>query len=115
MRQSSRSGSAPSSRPQSPARASGISMRQSSGSALPRHPLRMLPTSNEPGFRTATTLPKPSVAWLPSSSAAQGACDDQVLDLVRAFTDLENLRVAVEASDRRLEHVAEAAVDLDGL
>src|SRR2546421_9023696 len=115
MRQSSRSGSAPSSRPQSPARASGISMRQSSGSALPRHLLRMLPTSNESGFRTAPTLPKPSVAWSLSSSAAQGTRDDQVLDLVGAFADLEHLRVAVEARDRRLEHVPEAAVDLDGL
>ena len=38
-----------------------------------------------------------------------------VLDLVGAFADLEHLRIAVEAGHRRLEHVAEAAVDLDGL
>ncbi len=37
-----------------------------------------------------------------------------MLDLVGALADLEHLGVAVEARDRRLEHVAESAVDLDG-
>ena len=50
-----------------------------------------------------------------SRSAAEGAGDHEVLDLVGAFADLEHLRVAVEAGDRRLEHVAEAAVDLHRL
>ena len=59
--------------------------------------------------------PPPLAASEPSGSAAQGAGDHQVLDLVGAFADLEHLRVAVEAGHRRLEHVAEAAVDLDGL
>ena len=36
-----------------------------------------------------------------------------MLDLVRAFTDLEDLGIAVEAGDRRLEHVPETSVDLD--
>ena len=59
---------------------------------------------------------RPSAAWLAVvSSAAQRAGDDQVLDLVGALADLEHLGVAVEAGDRRLEHVPEAAVDLDGL
>ena len=50
-----------------------------------------------------------------TSSAAEGAGDDEVLDLVGALADLEHLGVAVEAGHRRLEHVADAAVDLDGL
>ena len=49
------------------------------------------------------------------SSAAQLAGDDEMLDLVRPLADLEHLGVAVEAGHRRLEHVAEAAVDLDRL
>ena len=47
--------------------------------------------------------------------SSRAARDHEVLDLVGAFADLEHLRVAVEAGHRRLEHVAEAAVDLDGL
>ena len=34
-----------------------------------------------------------------SGSAAQGASDHDVLDLVGPFPDLQNLRVAVEAGD----------------
>ena len=37
---------------------------------------------------------------LSSGSAAERARDDEVLDLVGAFADLEHLGVAVEASDR---------------
>ena len=71
---------------------------------------------DRPGSPTATTSPTPSAAWLAVvGSAAQGAGDDQVLDLVGALADLEHLGVAVEAGHRRLEHVAEAAVDLDRL
>src|SRR5579862_136068 len=39
--------------------------------------------------------------------------DDQALHLVRAFADLEDLLVAVEARDRELLHEAVAAVDLE--
>src|SRR3546814_17041898 len=51
----------------------------------------------------------------PRALAAEGAGYDQVLDLVGAFADLEDLGVAVEAGDRRVEHVADAAVDLHRL
>src|SRR5262249_32400528 len=40
------------------------------------------------------------------------ASDDHPLHLIRALSDLEDLLVAVEARDRRLLHVSEAAVDL---
>src|SRR4051794_5367375 len=43
---------------------------------------------------------------------AEVACDDQTLDLARAFTDLEDLRVTVEATHRCLVDVAVATVDL---
>src|SRR3546814_15478273 len=51
----------------------------------------------------------------PRALAAEGAGYDQVLDLVGAFADLEDLGVAVEPGDRRVEHVADAAVDLHRL
>src|SRR5438874_11107043 len=66
-------------------------------------------------MRPAEWTPQCAADHAPARSAAQGAGDDQVLDLVGAFAYLEDLRVAVEASDRRLEHVADAAVDLHGL
>ena len=43
------------------------------------------------------------------------AGDHDVLDLVGPFADLEHLRIAVEAGDGRLEHVAHSAVDLHRL
>src|ERR1035437_2236210 len=115
MRQPFRSASARRSPPPWRGTASGISTRQSSGSAPRRLRLRTRPSSNGPGYLTATTSPRPSVAWWPFSSAAQRPGDHQVLNLVGAFADLEHLRIAVEAGDRGLEHVAEAAVDLDRL
>ena len=53
------SASARKSRPPSPARASGISTRRSSGSGPRRLRRPMRPTSNEPGFLTATTSRTP--------------------------------------------------------
>src|SRR5215204_2068636 len=50
-----------------------------------------------------------------SSSAAERAGDDHLLDLVGALADGEDLGVAVEAADGVLLDVAVAAVDLDGL
>src|SRR5919201_6138749 len=44
-----------------------------------------------------------------------GAGDDHALDLVRAFVDLGDLRVAHHALDRVLGDVAVAAEHLDGL
>src|SRR5262245_6789954 len=41
------------------------------------------------------------------------ASDDHALHLISALSDLEDLLVAVEAGDRGLLHVAEAAVDLE--
>src|SRR4051794_17013288 len=51
----------------------------------------------------------------PCRSATQSARDHQVLDLVGALADLEHLGIAVEAGDRRVEHVSGAAVDLHRL
>src|SRR5262245_48381379 len=59
--------------------------------------------------RAASTPARSSMTHL---LAAECAGDHEVLDLVCALADLENLGVAVEACDRRLEHVAETAVDL---
>ncbi len=42
----------------------------------------------------------PSPSYEAPSSAAECACDHEVLDLVRSLTDLEHLRVAVEARHR---------------
>src|SRR5262249_21526007 len=41
------------------------------------------------------------------------ASDDHALHFIRALSDLEDLLVAVEARDRGLLHVSEAAVDLE--
>src|SRR5881227_1588950 len=43
---------------------------------------------------------------------SQLAADDEPLDLARALADLEDLRVAVEAADRRLVDETRAAEDL---
>ena len=99
----------------SPRGASGISTHRSSGSVPPPRRLPMRPTSRGPGCPIVTPLPPPSAAWWPSSSASQGAGDDQMLDFVGAFADLEHLGVAVEASNRGLEHVPDAAMDLHRL
>ncbi len=60
MRPSSPSASVRRSPPPWHARASGTSMRPSSGSAPPPRPLRTPPTSNGPGSPTATPSPPPS-------------------------------------------------------
>jgi hypothetical protein len=88
------------------------------GSSKPRRPTSA--TSVSPTIRL-TNRARPT--WPPLRflnrcrrvSASQRASDDEVLDLVGSFPDLEHLRIAVEASHRGLEHVADSAMDLYSL
>lgn len=48
-------------------------------------------------------------------SSKDGAADDHALDLTRALTDLEQLRVAVQTLDMELCAVAVAAEHLNAL
>src|SRR5579862_1511824 len=60
--------------------------------------------------------PGPARGHRPAASPeTEVASDEHALDLGGALADLEDLGVAVEASDRRLVHVAVAAEDLRGL
>src|SRR5262245_18290923 len=63
----------------------------------------------------ATTCAAAGAASMSTTAALQAemASDDHPLHLIRALTDLEDLLVAVQARDRSLLHVAEAAVDLE--
>src|SRR5687768_8986407 len=83
------------------------------------------PTSGTRKRRRASRSPRPwaTTNLLPPASheplldvdAADGAGDDETLDLGGAFEDRVDLRVAVPALDRVLLDVAGAAKDLDRL
>src|SRR5262245_28035143 len=89
-------------------------MHRFNGSArLPLH-RRTRPISNAPGCPIATASSTRSDSSRKCDLATERAGDHEMLDLVRALADLEHLGVAIEACDRRVEHVAETTVDLHG-